>query len=174
LKSVDFAGFTPSGDFTSGGDTVLSPSFNTVLESNPYGDQLDENYNKAFGISLSIPIFNGLSSRTNVKRARLNLENAKYTAQLTRNQVYQSIQQAHTDAIAARKRYDATQRSLTAFEEAFVYAEKRFNAGLTNSLEYLTASNNLTRTRVELLQAKYDYIFRVKVLDFYAGNPLTF
>jgi outer membrane protein len=88
--------------------------------------------------------------------------------------VYQSIQQAHTDAIAARKRYDATQRSLTAFEEAFVYAEKRFNAGLTNSLEFLTASNNLTRTRVELLQAKYDYIFRVKVLDFYAGNPLTF
>jgi outer membrane protein len=174
LKSVDFAGFNPSGDVTSGGDTVLSPSFNTVLESNPYGDQLDENYNKAFGISLSIPIFNGLSTRTNVKRARLNLENAKYAAQLTRNQVYQSIQQAHTDAIAARKRYDATQRSLTAFEEAFVYAEKRFNAGLTNSLEFLTASNNLTRTRVELLQAKYDYIFRVKVLDFYAGNPLTF
>ena len=174
LKSVDFAGFNPSGDVTSGGDTVLSPSFNTILESNPYGDQLDENYNKAFGISLSIPIFNGLSTRTNVKRARLNLENAKYAAQLTRNQVYQSIQQAHTDALAARKRYDATQRSLAAFEEAFVYAEKRFNAGLTNSLEFLTASNNLTRTRVELLQAKYDYIFRVKVLDFYAGNPLTF
>lgn len=144
------------------------------LEDNPYKDQLDENYNKAFGLSLSIPIFNGLSSQSNVKRAKLNLENSRYAAQLTRNQVYQSIQQAHSDAIAAKKRYDATSKSLSAFEEAYQYSEKRFNAGLINSLEFLTANNNLTRTKVELLQAKYDYIFRLKVLDFYAGNPLTF
>ncbi|MFN8155178.1 MAG: TolC family protein [Bacteroidia bacterium] len=174
FKSLDFEGFLPNGDITSGGDTVLSPAFSSVFEDKPYGDQLDENYNKAFGISLSIPIFNGFSSRTNVARARLNLQNAKYAAQQTRNQVYQSIQQAHTDALAARKKYDAMQRSIQAFEEAYTYAEKRFNAGLTNSLEFMTATNNLTRTRVELLQAKYDYIFRLKVLDFYAGNPLTF
>lgn len=174
FKSLDFEGFLPNGDITSGGDTVLSPAFTSVFEDKPYGDQLDENYNKAFGISLSIPIFNGFSSRTNVARARLNLQNAKYAAQQTRNQVYQSIQQAHTDALAARKKYDAMQRSIQAFEEAYTYAEKRFNAGLTNSLEFMTATNNLTRTRVELLQAKYDYIFRLKVLDFYAGNPLTF
>ena len=128
----------------------------------------------SFGLSLSIPIFNGLSSQSNVKRAKLNLENSRYAAQLTRNQVYQSIQQAHSDAIAAKKRYDATSKSLSAFEEAYQYSEKRFNAGLINSLEFLTANNNLTRTKVELLQAKYDYIFRLKVLDFYAGNPLTF
>ena len=174
FKTADFQGFLPSGDITSGGDTVLSPYFSTVLENKPYGDQLDENYNKAFGISLSIPIFNGLNNHRNLTRARLNLENAKFTAQQTRNQVYQSIQQAHTDAVAAKKKYDAMQRSIQAFEEAYTYAEKRFNAGLTNSLEFLTATNNLTRTRVELLQAKYDYIFRLKVLDFYAGNPLTF
>ncbi len=174
FKTVDFQGFAPSGDITTGGDTVLTPTFNAVYDDKPYGDQLDENYNKAFGINLSIPIFNGLSTRTNVARARLNLENAKYTAQQTRNQVFQSIQQAHTEAQAAKKKYDAMQRSLQAFEEAYTYAEKRFNAGLTNSLEFLTATNNLTRTKVELLQAKYDYIFRLKVLDFYAGNPLTF
>ncbi|MBK7964651.1 MAG: TolC family protein [Bacteroidetes bacterium] len=170
----DFNGFFPNGSITSGGDTVLSPDFSTRIEDNPYRDQLDENYNKAFGLSLSIPIFNGLSSQSNVKRARLNLENSKYAAQQTRNVVYQSIQQAHTDAIAAKKRFDATNKSLSAFEEAYQYAEKRFNAGLINSLEFLTANNNLTRTKVELLQAKYDYIFRLKVLDFYAGNPLTF
>ena len=170
----DFNGFLPNGSITSGGDTVLSPDFTTRLEDNLYKDQLDENYNKAFGLSLSIPIFNGLSSQSNVKRAKLNLENSRYAAQLTRNQVYQSIQQAHSDAIAAKKRYDATSKSLSAFEEAYQYSEKRFNAGLINSLEFLTANNNLTRTKVELLQAKYDYIFRLKVLDFYAGNPLTF
>jgi len=174
ISGIDFAGFQPDGSITSGGDTILSPYFNTRIEDNPYGDQLDNNLNKAFGISLSVPLFNGFSSRSNVKRAKLNLENTKYTAQLTRNQVYQSIQQAHTDAAAAKKRYDATSKSLTAFEEAYQYSEKRFNAGLINSLEFLTANNNLTRTKVELLQSKYDYIFRLKVLDFYAGNPLTF
>ncbi|MBL7923119.1 MAG: TolC family protein [Bacteroidia bacterium] len=174
VSSVDFNGFQPDGSVTSGGDTVLSPSFSTTLADNPYRDQLDNNYNKAFGITLSIPIFNGLNTQTGVRRAKLNLQSAKYSAQLTRNQVYQSIQQAHTDALAARKRFDATGRTLSAFEEAYGYAEKRFNAGLINSLEFLTATNNVTRTKVELLQAKYDYIFRLKVLDFYAGNPLTF
>jgi outer membrane protein len=63
---------------------------------------------------------------------------------------------------------------LRSFEESYSYAEKRFNAGLINSLEYLTVTNNVTRSKVELLQAKYDYIFRLKVLDFYAGKPLGF
>lgn len=174
ISGIDYNGFVPNGSVTSGGDTVLSPDFTTRIEDNPYRNQLDDNYNKAFGLSLSIPIFNGLSSQSNVKRAKLNLENSRYAAQLTRNQVYQSIQQAYSDALAAKKRFDATTRSLSAFTEAFQYAEKRYNAGLINSLEFLTANNNLTRTKVELLQAKYDYIFRLKVLDFYAGNPLTF
>lgn len=174
FRTADFNGFLPNGDLTSSGDTVLSPSFSAVLDDIPYGDQFDQNFNRAFGLSLTIPIFNGFTARTNVTRARLNLESAKYAAQLTRNQVYQSIQQALTDANAAKKRYEASQRSQQSFEEAYAYAEKRYNAGLTNSLEFLTATNNLTRTRVELLQAKYDYIFRLKVLDFYAGNPLTF
>lgn len=174
ISGVDFNGYQPDGSITAGGDTVLSPSFSSRLEDNPYRDQFDQNLNKAVGLSLNIPLFNGLSTRSGVKRAKLNYENARFAAQQTRNQVYQSIQQAHTDAIAARKRYDATMRNLSAFEEAFQYAEKRFNAGLLNSLEFLTATNNLTRTKIEVLQAKYDFIFRIKVLDFYAGNPLVF
>jgi outer membrane protein len=174
ISGVDFNGYLPDGSITAGGDTVLSPSFSSRLEDNPYSDQFDNNLNRAIGLSLNIPIFNGLTTRIGVKRAKLNYENARYSAQQTRNQVYQSIQQAHTDALAARKRFDATERNLTAFQEAYQYAEKRFNAGLLNSLEFLTATNNLTRTKIELLQAKYDFIFRVKVLDFYAGNPLTF
>ncbi len=174
VSGIDFDGFQPDGSITSAGDTVLSPAYTSRLEDNPYSDQFDQNLNKAVGLSLNIPLFNGMSSRTGVKRARLNFENAKFAAQQTRNQVYQSIQQAHTDALAAKKRYDATQKSVLAFDEAYQYAEKRFNAGLMNSLEFLTATNNLTRTKIELLQAKYDYIFRIKVLDFYAGNPLLF
>ena len=174
VSGITYNGFEPNGSITSAGDTVLSPSFSTLLENNPYNDQLDQNLNKAVGVSLTIPLFNGLSTRTNVKRSKLNYENAKLSADQTRNAVYQSIQQAHTDATAAKKKYDAAAKNVSSFEEAFQYSEKRFNAGLLNSLEYLTATNNLTRVKIELLQAKYDYIFRLKVLDFYAGNPLTF
>jgi outer membrane protein len=159
---------------TTAGDTVLVPSFNTRLADESYRNQLDQNYNKAFGLSLSVPLFNGFNGQLGVRRARLNLENARYASQQVRNQLYQSIQQAHTDAQAAAKRYEATARSLRSFEESYSYAEKRFNAGLINSLEYLTVTNNVTRSKVELLQAKYDYIFRLKVLDFYAGKPLGF
>lgn len=173
------AGFTdnglqPNGNVTTSGELVLAPSNTPVFEKYSYVDQLDNNVNKGVGLSINIPLFNGLTTRTNVNRAKLNYENAKFSADLTRNQVFQSIQQAHADATAAKMKYDATEKNLKAFEEAFQYAEKRFNAGLLNSLEYLTSTNNLTRTKIELLQAKYDFIFRVKVLDFYAGNPLIF
>ena len=173
VAGVEFEGLVPNG-VTTAGDTVLVPSFNTRLADESYRNQLDQNYNKAFGLSLSVPLFNGFNGQFGVRRARLNLENARYASQQVRNQLYQSIQQAHTDAQAAAKRYEATARSLRSFEESYSYAEKRFNAGLINSLEYLTVTNNVTRSKVELLQAKYDYIFRLKVLDFYAGKPLGF
>jgi outer membrane protein len=173
VAGVEFEGLVPNG-VTTAGDTVLVPSFNTRLADESYRNQLDQNYNKAFGLSLSVPLFNGFNGQLGVRRARLNLENARYASQQVRNQLYQSIQQAHTDAQAAAKRYEATARSLRSFEESYSYAEKRFNAGLINSLEYLTVTNNVTRSKVELLQAKYDYIFRLKVLDFYAGKPLGF
>ena len=173
VAGVEFEGLVPNG-VTTAGDTVLVPSFNTRLADESYRNQLDQNYNKAFGLSLSVPLFNGFNGQLGVRRARLNLENARYASQQVRNQLYQSIQQAHTDALAAAKRYEATARSLRSFEESYSYAEKRFNAGLINSLEYLTVTNNVTRSKVELLQAKYDYIFRLKVLDFYAGKPLGF
>lgn len=169
-----FIGYSPSSYITSSGEPVLEPVFSTILEDNPYGNQMDQNLNKSVGLSLNVPLFNGFSTQSNIRRARLNLENARLAAETTRNTVFQSIQQAHNDAQAARKRFDATQKNVVSFQEAYNYAEKRFGAGVINSLEFLTAANNLTRTKVELLQAKYDYIFRLKVLDFYAGKPLTF
>ena len=173
IVGLNYSGYGWSGDLTTGGDSVISPLFNRILETNPYNDQLDQNLRKAVGLSLSIPIFNGRSTSAGIQRARLNLENARLSASQTRNQLYQSIQQAHTDAQAAAKRLDAVSRSMNSFEKAFEYASKRLDAGLSNSLDYLNATTNLTRARIELLQAKYDYIFRLKVLDFYAGKPLS-
>ena len=99
---------------------------------------------------------------------------AETNSQQAKNTVFKSVQQAVADANAAQKKYQALAKSVTALNEAYGYAEKRYNAGLTSSLEFLTATNNLTRGKVDLLQAKFDLIFKIKILDFYAGNPLVF
>ena len=91
-----------------------------------------------------------------------------------KNQLYASVQQAYNDAVAARRQFDASDKSVKATEKAFEYAEQRYKVGLMNSLEFNTALNNMSRSRSELLRSKYDYIFKMKVLDFYQGKPITF
>jgi outer membrane protein len=140
----------------------------------PYGEQLDRNLSESIGLSLSIPIFNNLQSRTSVKKARLGRINAELQLQDQKNQLYSSVQQAYNDAQAAKRQYDASDKSVKANEKAFEYAEQRYKVGIMNSLEFNTAANNLTRSRSEGLRSKYDYIFKMKVLDFYQGKPITF
>jgi outer membrane protein len=91
-----------------------------------------------------------------------------------KNQLYSSVQQAYNDAQAAKRQFDASDKSVKATEKAFEYAEQRYKVGMMNSLEFNTAANNLTRSRSEGLRSKYDYIFKMKVLDFYQGKPITF
>lgn len=143
-------------------------------ESVPYKDQLDENFNKSLGFSLTVPILNGWSANSNVKRSKLNLENVKYNDQLTRNQVYKSVVQAHADANAAIKKYYASEKAKTSSDESFVYAEKKYNVGMLSSIEFLNVRNNKSKAESDFLQAKYDLIFRLKVLDFYMGIPIAF
>jgi outer membrane protein len=169
-----FLGFQENGQVTSSGDLVLGPVYEYNSEKVPFNDQLDQNFNKSVGISISIPIFNGWSTESNIKRSRLSLENAKYSDQLLRNQLYKSVVQAHADASAALARYDAAEKSSTANSEAYSYAEKKFNVGLLSSFEFLNATNNKAKADSDFLQARYDLIFRIKVLDFYLGKPLYF
>jgi len=80
---------------------------------------------------------------------------------------------AYADAKAAYQKFLAAQNSVSALERSFEYVTKKFNLGAANTLEYSTASNNLLAVQSELIQSKYDYIFKLKVLDFYLGNPIT-
>ena len=82
------------------------------------------------------------------------------------------IEQAYTNALAALKRYNANEKAVTSMTEAFRYTEEKFNVGMVNSVEYNQSKNNLTEAKSNLLQAKYEYIFRTKILDFYAGKPI--
>ncbi|MBL7928757.1 MAG: TolC family protein [Bacteroidia bacterium] len=175
IKGVPlFLGYQPTGSLTTGGDAVLSPSYIYEFEKTPFSDQFDNNLSKSFGFSLSIPVFNGRSTEMSVKRSKLNYENARINQQLVEDQLYKSIQQAHQDAVAALNKLEAAKKSADAQTEALMYMEKKYEAGLVTSLEYNTARNNLTRAQSNMLQSKYDLIFKIKVLDFYAGKPLSY
>jgi outer membrane protein len=138
----------------------------------PLKDQLNFTSQTSVGFSLNVPIFNGWSTRTNIKNAGIQVLNGKYQLEIVQNQLRKEIQQAFADATASLERFRATTKSVSALEEAFRYAEQKFNLGMLTSLDYNVAKNNLTKARSELLQAKYNYIFNTRILDFYRGIPI--
>jgi outer membrane protein len=166
-------GYQPTGAITQSGEQVLSPVTLYDYEKTPFNNQLNNNLTKSLGLSLSVPLFNGWTARTNIARAKINLMSAQVNADQSRKTVYKSVQQAYLDALAAQKKYAAAQRSTEAMLQSYNYADKRFNNGLSSELEFLTATNNLSKARAELVQAKYDFIFKIKILDFYSGNKLS-
>jgi len=168
-----FSGFSPNGDVTSAGDTVYTPNFNYNYITTPFSDQIDQNLNKSIGLNLSIPIFNRFSTYSNVKRAKISQLNAELSLDLAKNQLEKSIQQAYADAVAALKKYNATLKAVEAIEESFKYTEQKFNVNAITSFDYNDAKNKLIKSKSDLLQSKFDYIFKLKILDFYQGKQLT-
>ena len=161
---------------TAGGENVYSIQDYVTYESyetKSFNDQLSDNANETVMLNLNIPIFNGWIVRSNISRAKIGIENAEYTLELTKLRLRKIIQQAYADAVAAVKSYDAAEKKVVATSEAFKYAEQKFNVGLINSVEYNESKKDLTLAQAQLLQAKYDYIFKTTVLDFYMGKPLT-
>ena len=139
----------------------------------PFIDQLDNNQNKSVGLSLQIPIYNGWQARTAISRAKLAQEEARYSLTQAQLNLNKTIQQAYADAVAALKNFNAADKKVRAQNEAFKYAEQKFDVGLMNAVDYNEIKKELTRAESELLQAKYRYIYTTTVLEFYMGKPLT-
>jgi outer membrane protein len=139
----------------------------------PFGDQFKDNQSRYFGFQLNIPIFNGYQVSSNISRAKVAAANEDYNFQLAKNTLRKDIEQAYNDAQAGYKSYVATEKSLKSFEESYRYTEQKFNVGLSNSVDYNLSKSQLTAAKSELLRAKFDYIFKTKILDFYMGKPLT-
>lgn len=159
---------------TANGEDVIQTLPVYGLEKIPFKQQLTDNYNKSIGFSLTIPLMNGWQTQAGINRAKITKASADLNDQMIRLQLNKAIQQSYVDANASLKKYYATEKALESLREAFRYTEQKFNVGLLNALDYLTAKNNQNRAESDLLQAKYDFIFKSKVLDFYMGKPLTF
>ncbi len=142
-------------------------------DTKPFNNQFKDNQSEYLQFALNVPIFNGWLTNSNISKSKLSAISAEYDLELTKNQVRKSIEQAHSDAIAAYKTYNASLKSVASFKESFKYMERKFSVGMENSLNYNTAKAQLTRAESDLISAKFDYIFKTKILDFYMGIPLT-
>ncbi|MCE3278441.1 MAG: hypothetical protein K0S44_632 [Bacteroidetes bacterium] len=171
----EFSTYAPNGDITSSGDTVYTPVFtNPTFEKIPFSDQYRDNVNKSFGFYLQIPIFNKFQTKTAIDRAKIQKLSAELTIESTKLQIQKNVQQAFADANAGLKKYASSTKALEAMQESFKYTEQKFNVGMVNTTDYNTAKNKMTKAQSDLLQAKYEYVFKAKVLDFYQGKPLKF
>lgn len=145
---------------------------NSEFEQMPFSEQLKSNSRYGFGFNLNIPIFNRFQVKNGISNAKLQIADYEYQLQTSRNMLRKDIEQAYTNALAALNRYVSSEKAVESTEEAFRYTEEKFNVGMVNSVEYNQSKNNLTIAQSELLQARYEYIFRVKILDFYNGVPI--
>jgi len=154
-------------------EIVLEPSFDVVTQTKSFSDQFKDNNNRTIGLYLSIPIFNKLQTRTNISKSKIAMEDANYQLLQTKNQLRKNIQQAWADAKASHNSYKSTETALEAAEESFKYIEQKFNVGMVNTVEYNDIKNKMIRGQSDLVRAKFEYVFRIKVLDFYLGRPIT-
>lgn len=134
-----------------------------------FSEQFKNNASKYIGLSLNIPIFNRFETRNNIRSAKLNVKNQELQLENTKKNLYKEIQQAYYNATGAKEKYKSSEIALESAKKAYEFAKEKFENGRSTTYEFNDARNNLMKASANLSQAKYDYIFRKKILDFYNG-----
>ena len=160
----------------------LSASYGTFYSSSsyspsgtayPFFEQFRDNINPSISIGLSIPIFSNWSVRTNVRNAELSRRSLEIDLKLKQQTLYKDIQTAVTEADTYYRKMEAALANVNSMQESFRYVQEKFNTGALNGMDYTVARTNLLKARSEYLQAKYQFVFQIKIIDFYKGLPLT-
>lgn len=155
-------------------EPVVTPNMITEIGNPlPFFEQLELNDGISYGVQLSIPIFNGFAVRNAVKRSEINVKRTGYLLEQTKLDLEADVYQAYVDAQGAKEAYEAALVAQEAQELAFNYATERYDVGLTNAFDYSQSQLNLEEAQSEVVRTKYDYIFKLKVLELYFGVPIT-
>jgi outer membrane protein len=163
----DSIGFTkPSGE------AVMIGQADYSYRTKSFGDQLKDNSNQTVGFYLNIPIFNGWQGRTAISQAKIQKSQLELDLGIVTRDLRKNIEQSYADASSALQKFSASQDKVDAQEEAFKYAQQKFDVGVMTSFDYNNTKKELTLAQSQLLQAKYDFIFKTTILDFYMGNPI--
>ncbi len=167
---------TQIGIVESTGEAVVADFPNTSIIQEPalpYGDQLSLNDGISYGFQLSVPIFNGFSTRNSVKRNIINLKRTEFQLEQAKLDLESNVYQAYVDAEGSQKAYDAALVALESQELAYQYAKDRYDVGLTNAFDFSQSKLRYDRALIEVNRSKYDYIFKLKVLELFFGIPAT-
>ncbi len=164
----------PSLTFFGGLDTRYTRYYQNFpgITKTTYFRQLSNNFSQSIGLGLTIPIFNGGTARTNWKKAKLNVMNVELQNELDSKTLKQDIYQAHANALASLQKFNATSKSVETAQKAYDFAKKRFDVGLLNTIDLITNQNNLFRSKINKVSAQADYVFKMKLLEFYKGQGL--
>ena len=159
---------------------VQSPVFSPVGGTrnwgnvwNGWGTQMNNNFGQSLGFQLSIPIFNAGQSKIAYQQAKLNYKNASLVEENTQRKLKQDIYSAYTNAVVAFNKLNASQKAVNSAEKAYSFATKRYELGLLGTIELLNNQNNYLKAKVNFKSAQYEYVFRIKLLEFYKGESLT-
>lgn len=179
---VSLTGETQTGAYVKSGTGLLpvfAPTYSTTTGKKPFsqlwngwGQQLRDQFGQGLGINISVPIYNGWQNRAAIERAKLDIRRQELTLEQDSLRLKQDIYTAHESAIGAWQTFQAREKAVRLAERSFELSTKRYDIGVMQMIEWLTIQNNLTRARIDRLVAQYDYIFRMKVLEFYKGQGL--
>lgn len=167
----------PIGDVTVGGTKYSVNSLpyqfqNYTLGKTHYFRQISDNFSQSIGIGISVPIFSNGNARLAVERSKLDLKNLELQQEQANQTLKSNVYTAYTNAIAALEKYNAGIKAVAASQKAYDYAAKRYEVGLLSTIDLITNQNNLLRAKLQQLNNQYDYVFKMKVLEFYKGQGL--
>lgn len=136
--------------------------------------QLKNNFSQYIGLSLNIPIFNRFETRNNIRSAMISQHTQQLQLDMAKKTLYKDIQQVYYNALAARSKYESSNVAMKSSEDAFKLMSAKYENGKANITEFNEAKNNYLKSQSDCVQAKFEYIYRIKTLDFYKGSELTF
>jgi outer membrane protein len=176
-----FEGYQSTGLVADNGSGVLYDVQSPILKNgdiagytkpSSFGNQLIDNFRKSFGLNLSVPIFNSGSAKTNYERSKLNVKAAELQKEQDDQKLKQDIYQAYNAALVALQKFNSSKKAVEANEKTYEFAGKRFSIGALNTFDLITSQNNLLRAKLEYSINQFDYVFKMKVLEFYKGAGL--
>ena len=171
-EDIARSGLIPSLRANGNLGTNYADSDNPLFPSTSWKDQIVDNFGQSIGLGLNIPIYNQNQTRIRMEQAQLQMIDAQLVSTQNKQNLKTNVQNSIANARAAKRTLQASQTTVDASKAAFENAEKRFQLGAINTFEYATAKNNLDQAEVDLIVAKYDYLFKLKIIDFYLGKPI--
>jgi outer membrane protein len=163
-----------SGGVNSNYSVTSRTGSNSSAADSPFFPQLYNNLGESVGLNLSIPIYSNRQIKSNIERAKINALSAQLDEQNTRLQLRKTIEQSYTDLRNSINKYEATKEQISAAELSYQNMERKYNVGMSTAIDFLIEKNNYFQAQSNGIQAKYDYIFKSKILDFYQGKTIQF